>query len=176
MTTGDAESWNPHLWVELAAMLKNKSNPSMLDVGCGVGFAQRFFNEGGFATTGLDCEQMRTYHLLPLKFVAHDLTTGPWVAERPFDLVWCCEVVEHIFETHVQNVVDTLAKNCGELLALTAAPVGADGCHHVNCQNAPYWIEKFEKAGLVFLRDETERLKKIAGIYFRRNGMVFKRP
>lgn len=171
---GDEHSWCPELWMQLLSELP--SNGRVLDVGCGVGYSQRFFHEAGFETIGMDCEQMRSHHLLPLKFTAHDLTTGPWLSETPFDLVWCCEVVEHVFESRVQNVIDTLVKNCCGTLAMTAAPVGADGCHHVNCQNPPYWINKIEAAGLLYQKELTERLRKLPGLYFQRTGMVFKRP
>lgn len=177
-TVGDTDSWFPELWTWLVG---DFSALSVLDVGCGVGYAQRFFIDAGLEAIGLDCEQMRPYHLLPEHLRSHDLTTGPWVGESLFDLVWCCDVAEHIEEQFVQNVIDTLVKNCGKVLAFCAAPCGSGGYHHVNVNDGPYWINKLEAAGLKWRQDLTEKGRSLCPAsygrspynYFRRSGLVF---
>jgi len=48
----------------------------------------------------------------------------------------------------VGNVILTLTGNCGRYLAMTYAPLGSGGYHHVNCQPEEYWIKLIEVAEL----------------------------
>ena len=178
--TGDPDSWFPELWDWL---IKQFNITSMFDVGCGVGFSQKWFHDNNIDSMGLDCEQMRAFHLIKDRFVAHDLTVESWFSGNQYSLVWCCEVAEHIKEKFSNNLIDTLAGNCGRVLAFCAASVGAGGIHHVNCQNPPYWREKIEKAGLVYDQSLTDQAKGLCGPtngrgkqnYFARSGMIFLR-
>lgn len=180
--TGDPNSWFPELWDWLRTTFSIKS---MLDVGCGVGFAQKFFAEQGLFSYGVDCEQVLEHHLLGPAFrEAHDLTLSRWEAPLDtFDLVWCCEVAEHIEERFVHNVVQTVARNCHKVLAFCAAPVGAGGYHHVNCQDPQYWIEKIEVAGLTYDPNLTVQARRLCpeaygrsrDNYFLRSGLIFTR-
>jgi predicted 3-demethylubiquinone-9 3-methyltransferase (glyoxalase superfamily) len=97
-----------------------------------------------------------------------------------FDLVWCCEVAEHVSESAIDFFVDTIT-NC-RILALTAAPPGDGGHHHVNCQPVEYWIEKIEKSGMKIEVDKTNHMRSVAKSFgprsdshFMRNGMIFYR-
>lgn len=179
-TMGDPDSWFPELWDWLIASFQPRS---ALDVGCGVGYAQRYFHECGLATLGIDCQQVLAHHLLPDRARAHDLTLGPCLLAGPFDLVWCCEVAEHIEERYVGHLVDTLVQNCAVALAFCSAPPGAGGHHHVNCQAPGYWVDLLQAAGLVHRQDLTARGRELcpegngrcAGNYFRRSGLIFTR-
>lgn len=179
-TRGDPDSYFPEMWEWLIGYFKLES---VLDVGCGVGYAQKFFHDHGLTTFGVEGSQdVLRYHPLPQLAQRHDLTTGVWAGPgRLYDLVWCCEVAEHVEERFVQNVIETLRSHCGKVLAFCAAPVGAGGYHHVNCQNPPYWIEKLTAAGLCFREDLTGEAKKLAPpgkcgrrkSYFDRSGLIF---
>lgn len=185
-STGDPDSWFPELWSWAIAKIKART---MLDVGCGVGFSQRFFDKSGVRTTGIDGSKMVLgRHLLKdcqgTEVLLHDFTVGPWVRST-YDIVWCCDVAEHVEAEHSQNIVDTLAKAvCSDgLLLFCAAPVGAGGYHHVNCQDPPYWIERLESAGLKHSHELSEEARGLCGPhygrgpknYFKRSGMVFQR-
>lgn len=178
---GDPDSWFPEMWDWLA---KKYSLQSMLDIGCGVGQAQMYFERKlAVATLGIDCEQVLKHHVLkdPRYFDAHDLTTGPYIGASKFDLVWCCEVAEHIEEKFVGNLLETVVANCRKVFCLCAAPKGAGGYHHVNCQDSPYWIEKFESAGLKHQPDLTAEGRRLSPgavngrcvSYFARSGLIF---
>ncbi len=179
-TTGDPDSWYPELWTWL---MRRFLPATFLDVGCGVGFAQRFFRDHQLATMGLDCPEMAHHHLLNnlSTFIPHDLTIGPWRGVAPYGLVWCCEVAEHLEEQYVDNLIETLVGNCHCLLAFSAAGPGSGGYHHVNCQPPEYWRDKLTKAGLVFLPWHTSHARSLCPEaygrspenYFGRTGMIF---
>jgi hypothetical protein len=113
------------------------------------------------------------------------LTTGPWVWRDDYqvDLVWCCELAEHVAPEFEDNVVRTVTETCGKALAFCAAPPGAGGYHHVNCQPSEHWIRKLEAAGLCYRPDLTEHARSLcteangrsAHNYFRRSGLIFTR-
>jgi hypothetical protein len=78
----------------------------------------------------------------------------------------------------------------------TWCPPGYPGYHHVNCQKAPYWIDKFREINFTFDYKLTNRLlyhfsklvmiktpywrdnklnsKKVPKAYLRKWGMIFK--
>lgn len=181
-TVGDPDSWYPELWTWL---IREFALTSMLDVGCGIGLTQKFFEESGLRTVGLDCPQMTKHHVLnnPSVFIGHDLTEYAWFCSRVNDLVWCCEMAEHLEERFVDNLIRTLVSNCDRVLAFCAAPPGAGGYHHVNCQPVEYWMDKLTAAGMVFDAERTQLARGLcdashgrsAGNYFGRSGLIFTR-
>ncbi len=147
---------------------------SMLDVGCGEGHAVAFFNQIGVYGFGID-GLLTNVHRAVTPIAHHDLLTGPFT--MPVDLVWSCEVAEHIAESHVDNYISTLVN--GKVVAMTHAVPGQDGHHHVNCQPAEYWIAKMQARGYQ-LYVGNERLRQIcsrdeAWSYFVGTGLVFLR-
>jgi len=154
---------------------------SALDVGCAEGITVRDMIAAGLDAWGMEgsAKALRTSPC-PDRIALHDLTTGPYLAGRRFDLVWCCEVVEHVEPRFVGNVVLTLAGNCARYLAMTHALPGQKGFHHVNCQPPDYWIGMLESAGMTFRRDLTEELRGIVAshnpqAFFVQSGLVFVR-
>ncbi len=174
---GDCNSWHPEVW----AILVEKFNvKSLLDIGCGVGLAQSFFEKNDIENLGIDAtEKLRPHHAVPNKFVIHDMTKGPY--KHSFDMVWSCDVFEHIDEEYVQNILDTLDM-ATKVAAFSAAPAGWGGHHHVNCKNPDYWIEKVTSY-TKFKYDEalTKRCRASTPTfsngrdesYFARSGLVF---
>jgi hypothetical protein len=187
-TGGDPDSWFPELWDWLSREFQVLS---CLDVGCGVGVAMTWWLKHSLAhVCGMDCQQVLAHHLLRGRpdvrddIFSHDLTTRHWLTPPTIgvcDLVWCCEVAEHIEEKFVGNLIRTLAQNTDKVLAFCAAPRGAGGYHHVNCQNPPYWIGLLSEAGLRYRQDLTEHARQLcpAGYgrgprnYFARSGLIF---
>lgn len=177
-TTGDPDSWYPELWLWLTSKFNIER---MLDVGCGVGFTQKFFEKQGIVACGIDCEQVLERHLTKTNTISHDLMTGPAMLANSCDLVWCCEVAEHVEQGSVDNVIQTIVGNAKTVVAFCAAPEGAGGYHHVNCQNPHYWINKFTDAGLEFSQPLTDEACNLCDAshgrgdlnYFRRSGLIF---
>lgn len=155
---------------------------SALDVGCAEGHMVQAMLQIGYDAYGLEgLVKARKASSCPERIITHDLTYSPYLFQRRFDLVWCSEVVEHIRENYVGNVVLTLAGNCAQYLAMTYGPPGSGGYHHVNCQPAEYWIRLIESAGLSFDAELTAIMKAHVAAHcegfrhFTKTGLIFRR-
>lgn len=173
--TGDEATYYPDLWNWIVKTLGVKS---VLDVGCGSGVAVNFFAEllGSDNVAGIDGVPQDN----PL-IATNDFTTHAFVPKEPIetDLVWCCEVVEHIEERFLSNLIETF--KCGKMVMLTHAFPGQDGFHHVNCREPAYWVGVM--AAISFRLDPllTAQARAQAAFnqspwnHFTRSGMVFVR-
>lgn len=166
---GDLLSWTPALWAALVRVFEPRT---VLDVGCGEGHAVEWFRGQGLDARGIDGLPLNIENAVT-PIVLHDLLAGPFVC--PVDLVWSCEVAEHILPEWVDHFLDTLAN--GRVVAMTHAVPHQGGHHHVNCQPAEYWIERMVARGyrlsdLAAWREESAR---DGDTYFSRTGLVFTR-
>ena len=168
---GDLGIFTPALW----RFLKDRfAVRSMLDVGCGEGHGVSFWHNMGVFAHGIDGMRSNVERAV-MPIALHDLLQGPYY--MPVDFVWSCEVAEHIAPAKVDNFVDTLAN--GKVIAMTHALPGQGGYHHVNCQPAEYWIEKFARRGYV-LAPDVEHVRRLAAReghfnYFQKSGLLFVR-
>lgn len=168
---GDNAAFTPALWRYLIDRFALRS---VLDIGCGEGYAVGFFHRIGLHAHGIDGLALNVERAV-VPVAQHDLTRGAY--RMPVDLVTCIEVAEHIAEPHVDHLLDTLAN--GRVICMTAAPPGQHGYHHVNCQPVEYWVERLGTRGYL-LSHENEIFRRIAASeadmkYFTRSGMVFLR-
>lgn len=171
MKFGDPHSWSPVVWRYLAERFAVRS---MLDVGCGEGHTVHFFRSLGVHAHGIDGLQDNISRAV-IPIALHDLLRGPYI--MPVDLVWSCEVAEHIDEDRVDHYLDTLAN--GRIIAMTHAIPGQPGHHHVNCQPAEYWIRKLEARGYMISPD-TDIVREVARreatwTFFGNTGLLFTR-
>ena len=125
MRHGDIHIWCPALW---RFMVEQFAVRSVLDVGCGEGHAVRFFHALGIFAHGIEGLPANVRRAVA-PIAPHDILSGRYV--MPVDLVWSCEVAEHILEDKVDPYLDTLAN--GRVVAMTHAVPGQGGYHHVNC-------------------------------------------
>lgn len=169
---GDPNTYHPALWSFLVGRFAIKS---VLDVGCGEGHCVQYFSGLGIRAFGFDGLKTNVERaVVPIAY--HDLRSEAFT--MPVDLVLCCEVVEHIDEKYLPNLLETLAN--GRVIAMTHALPGQTGYHHVNCQPSSYWIGKLEALGYQFLPQETEEGKsriKASGswTYFISSGLILER-
>jgi SAM-dependent methyltransferase len=169
---GDVHTFVPRLWRYL---VERFAIDSVLDVGCGEGHAVRFFHKHlGVYAHGIDGLIDNIRHAV-FPIALHDLLASSYY--MPVDLVWSCEVAEHIDPEKVDNFIATLAS--GRVVAMTHAVPGQEGYHHVNLQAPEYWIGKMEEKGYQ-LDPQNEFFREIAGReetwnYFARTGLVFNR-
>jgi 2-polyprenyl-3-methyl-5-hydroxy-6-metoxy-1,4-benzoquinol methylase len=166
---GDPGTFYPELWRHI---IDTYSIKSVLDVGCGEGRAVAFFLCLGIPAVGIDGMQ-GNIDKCPNTCRKHDITTGSYRDIGDYDLVWCCEVVEHIEERFVDNLIKSLSN--GRYVCMTFAPPGMRGYHHVNCQPAEYWISKMDAAGYQYLDRETKTMAEFGNARFKENGLFFVR-
>ncbi len=172
MIGGDPQTFHPALWEYL---IDRFSVRSLLDIGCGEGHCLQYCADLGIDVKGFDGLPANIQRAVA-PITLHDLRTGPF--RWPADLVHCVEVVEHIEERYVGNVLRTMAN--GRVIAMTHAVPGQSGYHHVNCQPSSYWIEKVEAMGYTYLPQETAEGRAAitasgTWTYFVASGLVFQR-
>ena len=147
MRGGDeGTDFSKDLWPWLVQKYNIKT---LLDVGCAEGHALRAFQALGVQTTGIE-GLAQNAKKCPPPVTVHDLTTGPCVVMGGgVDMVWCCDVVEHIEERFVPNILETF--RCGKRVALChgTETMAHSGWHHVNNKSVEYWAEKMKSAGFV---------------------------
>jgi len=173
---GDGDSWVPFLWDWLISTF---SVSSVLDVGSGFGYASDYFSKKLVSTTAIEGLPYNVKNAVyPTELV--DLSVESYVPDRPFDLVWSCEVAEHIDEASIDFFLDTVTNS--KVLALTAAPPEDGGHHHVNCQIPDYWIDRIQDKGMKFSFHMTMKAREVSHCFvpnrtshFARNGMIFVR-
>lgn len=146
---------------------------SVLDVGCGGGYALEWFAKHGVRAVGVEgfqeaIERSPVPHLI----VRHDYTKGPYAPRRRFDLCWCAEFVEHVEQRFIANFVASF--RCCRFVAMTHAVPGQGGFHHVNEQPPAYWEDIMTKHGFELDRKETTRLRKFRpGVPYGVNNLLF---
>lgn len=153
---GDNGTYYPIMWNYLVDYYNIKS---ILDVGCGRGFSTKFFNSLNCNVLGIEgCIQAIDNSLIPqyVRFNDYEKSSSLNKEER-FDLCWCCEFVEHVWEKYAQNFINDF-KHC-KYLAMTFAAVGQGGHHHVNENTQEYWINLLEKNRFKFLMNDTQILR-----------------
>lgn len=154
----DPATFMPRLWEYIC---KNNNIQSVVDVGCGMGYAIEEFKKHALEVIGVDgSDYIKTHSPLKDIIIYHDYTKGPLKLEKKYDLCWSSEFVEHVEEKFIHNFLETFASS--KFLAITYAGVGQEGHHHVNCQDQEYWIETLKQYGFEYDSEETKNLKKIA--------------
>ncbi len=168
---GDGSTFAPRLWRYL---VERHAITSVLDVGCGEGHAVRFFHRLGLIAHGIDGLRANIERAV-FPIALHDLLASPYV--MPVDLVWSCEVAEHIHPDKVDFFLDTLIN--GRVVAMTHALPDQPGHHPVNCQPQEYWIEHMFRRGYHLAHDYVF-FREVAGRdecynYFQTSGLLFLR-
>lgn len=162
---GDRNTFYPALW---SWLVRRFGISTVLDVGCGEGHAMAEFSALGCAVHGIDGLEENIAACTNATVVDLTISSYAW----PCDLVWCCEVVEHIDERFVDNLVRTLSN--GRYVAMTHGLPGQSGYHHVNCKPADYWVGLMAAAGYR-LMDETLESRPLGGKYWKKSGLIFTR-
>ena len=98
----------------------------------------------------------------------------------PAELTTCIEVLEHIPEPEADAAVAALCNASSRWVYFSAAAPGQPGKGHVNCQDKPYWRQKFEARGFRLAEEQTaafvERVRDLQPCWWLpRNAMIFER-
>jgi hypothetical protein len=166
---GDPDTYCPTVWNYVIDRL---GLDSVMDLGSGLGNAAQYFFRKGLRVVAVDGLRHNIAGAL-YPTVLHDLTKGP--VETRVDLVHCQELVEHIEETFLDNILSSLM--CGKYILMTNALPGQGGHHHVNCQPTEYWIEHLGRRGCEPMYVDSNRIRHYAGAdgacYMATTGMLF---
>lgn len=169
MDHNDLETFTTTVWDYVIDKFKIKS---ALDLGSGYGFSSQYFFDKSVATVAVDGLEQNVYNAV-YPTVLHDLTKGPFCTQ--VDLVHCQEVVEHIEEKYLDNLLKSMA--CGKYILMTNALPGQLGYHHVNLQNTEYWIEHLKTYGFEFMEAESMYIRGLAKAnmnpYMAKTGSLF---
>jgi 2-polyprenyl-3-methyl-5-hydroxy-6-metoxy-1,4-benzoquinol methylase len=166
---GDPYTFCPRVW---SYVIERFAISSVLDLGSGIGLSADFFFRKGLRTIAVDgLSDNVKMALYPT--VCHDLTKSPVLTS--VDLVHCQEVVEHIDERFLENLLLTLS--CGRMVLMTHALPGQGGHHHVNEKRDRYWVEHLARLGYGLLLEDTKRIRTIAknehAAYMHATGLIF---
>jgi cyclopropane fatty-acyl-phospholipid synthase-like methyltransferase len=172
-----------HLDEGTLGYLINKYNvKTMLDIGCGPGGMVLLARDKGIESYGIDGDYSIQRPGVDSYITIHDYELGPSKLELTVDLIWSVEFVEHVWEKYQDNYMKDFQR--GNFVLMTFAPPGKSGHHHVNCQEAEYWIEVFKKYGFRYDKDITDtiRAKSTMNVktdkhskkaWFQNNGLFF---
>jgi SAM-dependent methyltransferase len=179
MSGGDPATWFPNLWNWLVKLF---AIHSVIDIGCGQGYAVNYFIKLGINAIGIEGSQEAiNSNIAPYSVVQHDFYQNAYTPNNPVDLIWSCEFLEHIDEQHLKNVLVTF-QSATKAIVLTHAFPGQDGHHHVNCQPSTYWIGLIRHLGFKFSLRYTLLARYITMKdyhqmnHFGRSGLVFLVP
>ena len=144
---------------------------SLLDVGCGPGGMVRAAMDREWRAVGLDVD-LALYRRPGV--LLGDLAVAPIILPSPADVVWSVEVAEHIPAEHEANYIETLVRNAGKFVVMTANQ--QPGPLHVNCKPVEYWEERLRVAGMIPLPDVLQRLLHVSTMdreFLRETGRVY---
>ena len=166
---GDPETYSPTAW---NYVIERFGIESVMDLGSGVGNAALYFHRKGLRVVAVDgLRENIDKAIFPT--VLHDLTRAP--IRTRVDLVHCQEVVEHIEEQYLDNVLTSLM--CGKYILMTNALPGQGGYHHVNLQTTEYWIDHLVARGCQLLITDSNRIRGFANAdgapYLAATGTLF---
>jgi hypothetical protein len=165
---GDPYTFAPSVW---NYVIDRFCVRSVLDIGSGLGHASEFFFSKGLRVLAVEGDPENVARSL-YPAIQFDLTRGS-VSAR-VDLVHCQEVVEHIEERYLDNLLDSMC--AGRFILMTNALPGQGGHHHVNEQPTEYWVRHLATRGCRVLVEDTNRLRRLAAndgaIYLAQTGLL----
>jgi hypothetical protein len=145
---------------------------SVMDIGCGEGYAIKYFYDHGCDVLGIEGSiNAWNNSIIKDKTVLHDFTKSTYSPSQRYNAIWCCEFVEHVEEKYIDNFLHTF--KYADKIFMTHADIGQDGYHHVNCQNSLYWINLLQSINFkynhdisLYLRELTDKVHGKRLLYF----------
>ena len=150
---------------------------SVVDVGCGVGYWLKVWNEKFKIKDvfGLEGPYITESMLkIPGEFVQFLDLKKPFNLNRKFDLAMSLEVAEHLPESCSDSFIQSLTQ-LSDVILFSAAIIGQEGTYHINEQMPEYWAKKFKKYNYVpidYLRPKIWTNEKIDW-WYRQNILIY---
>jgi len=165
---GDPYTHAPSVWDYL---LKRFAVESVLDLGAGRAYSSSYFHRAGAKVIAVDGMRENCANSL-FPSIQIDLTKTSVYCK--VDLVHCQEVVEHIEERYLENLLNSLT--CGKFIVMTNALPGQGGYHHVNEQPTEYWVKHLKRYNCDLLIEDSTRIRQLAKLdgakYLAETGIV----
>jgi len=148
-------SWNRlgSYFQRTAKHIVNKFSPaSALDVGCAKGFLVKALVDLGVNASGIDPSNYAISAVLPdiKERIKQGIAQALPYEENLFDIVTCFDVLEHIHENEVPQVLSEMFRVTKQWLIIrvvTKQLPNDVGSNHATIHNKEWWNEKIKEAG-----------------------------
>jgi 2-polyprenyl-3-methyl-5-hydroxy-6-metoxy-1,4-benzoquinol methylase len=171
---GDIPYEHSEVWLNffgnVADHIKADLHPeTVLDAGCAMGFLVECLRERGVEAWGIDISEYAISQVIPAikpfcRVVDITLFMRP---SKPYDLVTCIEVLEHLTEGEGALAIANLCR-CADTILFSSTPYDFTERTHQNVQMPEYWVDKF--AINKFRHDRSYNIN-----YLTRWAMLFRR-
>jgi SAM-dependent methyltransferase len=121
----------------------------IIDFGCGTGRATKALKEAGFRVLGIDFASNCLDADIDVDFAEYNLWELP--EEMKCDWGYCCDVMEHIPSSKVDDVLANIARSCrkGCFFNISMEPdnfsKGSSDKLHLTVMPVEWWINMLEK-------------------------------
>lgn len=87
----------------------------IMDVGCGSGRDVAAFCKMGYCAEGIDAsEKLAAVAREKLNIKVNVCSMGDWIAEKPYDGIWCCASLLHLEDRQINRFLGNLKNNLKE--------------------------------------------------------------
>jgi ubiquinone/menaquinone biosynthesis C-methylase UbiE len=145
-------TWNYGITI-VDNLIKNYKFKTVLDAGCGSGDVVRYLMSKGYDARGIELSTtvLKKYSkdLLDKKIVFQGSLTNMPFKDKTFDVIFSSEVLEHIPEEEIQNVIEEFYRVSKKYLFLTISlrPSSNFNKYHITLKERVWWENKFIEAG-----------------------------
>jgi len=123
---------------------------TILDFGCDSGFAVRKFRKIGYQAFGYEYSKVAFDKYLKEPIFYNDINK----IHDTYDMIYSTDVLEHIPEEDIPDVLDNLFHLCNKYVFMTISlrPSSNNNAYHCTLKSRNWWNEKFNDAG--FQKDQ----------------------
>ena len=141
-----------HLGFVADKIIETINPKTVLDVGCAMGFLVKALRDRGVEAYGIDISEYAISQVddsvKPFCRAVSSTETLPKDFPQHFDLVFNCEVIEHINETDALLSVKNICSYADKVL-FSSTPDGYEEETHINVQKNFYWAKAFAENGFL---------------------------
>jgi cyclopropane fatty-acyl-phospholipid synthase-like methyltransferase len=150
-----------------------------IDVGSGQGFLVDALLAQGIDVQAIEASPAALEYASPQAAERTAIGNALWAnASRPFGLVCCVEVAEHIEPQHSRTLVNKLCQMATGPVFFTAATPYQPGHGHINCRPTTDWVYFFAQNGWILDIERTIDIRARLGVlaeapWISTNSMLF---